>query len=78
VGVKITTFDVNAQVWCSQRHGWLNSYEIFCVCRQCHLPTTFVVEDTEINMARDFYKDRNNGLVKFTAGLNHFFASLDS
>lgn len=70
-GANQITFDVMAQVWISQEYQWRDSYEIFCVCRQCHVSTTFVVE-----ASRSDAKDRCNrgdGLVTYPSGLNEYF-----
>lgn len=70
-GSKSMTFDVEAQVFRDRRRGWQNLYEIFCVCRACHRPTTFIVGLTSYG-ARDGFSGRN-ALVSFDAGLNQFF-----
>jgi hypothetical protein len=70
-GAKRMTFDVNAQLWRQRTFDWKNYYEIFCVCRQCHASTTFVVSDREIGSSRDFSKA--GALVQFGHGLNDHF-----
>src|SRR5258708_38523698 len=71
-GAKHTTFDVVAQVWLSQQYQWRDSYEIFCVCRQCHVSTTFIVEASR-SEAKDKI-NRGDGLATYQSGLNDFFA----
>jgi hypothetical protein len=71
-GAQHITFDVNAQLWRHIEHGWLNTYELFCVCRRCHAATTFVVRDKEIKLARVFAAGTDT-LVKHPNALNDFF-----
>jgi hypothetical protein len=71
-GANHTTFDVVAQVWLSLEYNWRDRYEIFCVCRQCHVSTTFVVQ--AINMEAKERCNRGDGLATYHSGLNEFFA----
>ena len=50
---------------------WRDRYELFCICRRCHVSTTFIVEASQIN-AKDRFKD-GNSLVTYPSGLNEFF-----
>jgi len=70
-GAKDITFDVAAQVWLIRLYQWRDRYELFCICRRCHVSTTFIVEASQIN-AKDRFKD-GNSLVTYPSGLNEFF-----
>jgi hypothetical protein len=37
------TFDVSQAVSLQRRYDWERRYEIFCVCRNCHVSTVFVI-----------------------------------
>ncbi len=72
-GAKSITFDVLAEVYRITYHGWQNWYEIFCVCRQCGCPTTFLV-----GLILEAYDQRGpfyerGGLVKHEGALNPYF-----
>ena len=71
-GANHTTFDVVAQVWLSQEYNWVDRYEIFCVCRQCHVSTTFIVKAS--NMEAKDRCNRGDGLATYHSGLNEYFA----
>lgn len=70
-GANKITFDVKQQLYVGMRYQWQSWFELFCVCRNCHKSTVFVVaqEHKEHNklMAEE------NGLLKVTASLNNFF-----
>jgi Domain of unknown function (DUF4145) len=70
-GSRSMTFDVVAQVWLSQGASWQDCYEIFCNCRQCHLPTTFLVVASGMGAKERF--SRGDGLVTYHSGLNEYF-----
>ena len=70
-GAKQITFDVVAQIWLTQQYNWRDWYGIFCVCRQCHVSTTFVVHAT--NTEAKERCNRGDGLVTYHSGLNEFF-----
>lgn len=69
-GATHITFDVVAQVWLRQEYDWRDWYEIFSVCRRCHLPTTFIVAALQ-NLKEKL--NRGDGLVTHPSGLNEFF-----
>ena len=66
------TLDVLAQQWCGKSYDWMNHYEIFCTCRNCHRGTTFVVSDKAVTDGREF-ASVDNSLVKYTDSLNKHF-----
>ncbi len=70
-GAKSITFDVAAQVYRFARYDWQNWYEVFCVCRQCSLPTTYLVGLKEYDQQEHFYEP--GGLVNHKGALNPFF-----
>ena len=66
------TFDVYAQVYTGQTHGWKSHYELFCVCKDCSRPTIFLVAANEVQSAQMFAK-QTGSLVAYTEGLNRYF-----
>lgn len=42
-GAKAHTFDVLAHVLVEMRHGWQTFHEVFSVCRNCRVPTDFLI-----------------------------------
>lgn len=45
-GANTMTFDVAAHVFRAQEYGWLNSHEVFSICRRCHRPSIFLIKMT--------------------------------
>jgi hypothetical protein len=70
-GAKKITFDVKSQVYRYTSFDWALSYEIFCLCRACLRPTTFLVNLTEPTAKKTFEKD--DALVKAPGALNNWF-----
>jgi len=70
-GSKSITFDVVAQVWLSQGSSWQDWYEIFCNCRQCHKPTTFLVVASGMETKERF--NSGDGLATYHSGINEYF-----
>ena len=72
-GASKITFDVRDQVYRHTQYDWRNLYEVFAVCRGCHLPTTFVVGlNSNAYNAKEAF-DKAQALVKYHGGLNQFF-----
>jgi hypothetical protein len=72
------TFDVTAQVFLQQEHGWLNTQEVFSICRQCHKPTTFIIRMTVRGAER--YPDQSKkfsqepgAILGYKNALNDFY-----
>lgn len=64
------TFDVAQELPVGIKYDWQRWYELFCVCRNCHRSTTFVVSQREIG-DKDFL--RNDGvLVSSDVSANDF------
>jgi hypothetical protein len=61
------TFDVRDQLFLEQQ-GWRNWLELFCVCRNCHLSTVFVVGQQHPQAQIIFESD--NGLVNYAKSLS--------
>jgi hypothetical protein len=56
------TFDVAAQLFIGQAHGWQNWHEVFSICRHCQQSTIFVIA---MNVGQpqevlDVFKDHSN------------------
>jgi hypothetical protein len=66
------TFDVKAQVYVGQRHGWVTYFELFSICRNCERSTIFVVKLDDFNAKESFAK--KNALVDYSASLNTYFS----
>jgi uncharacterized protein DUF4145 len=72
------TFDVTAQAFRHQRHGWVNTQEVFSVCRECHRPTTFIIEMSlrgrERNVAlSERFSAEPHAILSYEASLNDFY-----
>ncbi|WP_033180284.1 DUF4145 domain-containing protein [Rhizobium brockwellii] len=70
---KHVTFDVEAQ----KSRGivesvWEERFEIFAVCRHCHRPTIFVV-DNKTAGSEAAWRDVMSGVVKYTGYINDHF-----
>lgn len=67
-----STFDVGGQ---NSRGivsaGWVERFEVFSVCRQCHQATVFVVENREYKYATQWQK--GEALVNYQGYLNDYF-----
>jgi Domain of unknown function (DUF4145)/Resolvase, N terminal domain len=73
-GAKSITFDVRAEVFRGQMHGWMDWYEVFSVCRNCHAPTIFLIKmsvGSDPNRLSKF-KDPN-AIVEYKSALNDLF-----
>ena len=72
-GANKITFDVLAQVPRGVESGWKPSFELFCLCRSCHVPTDFLVS---LDSAPARLSDRfetTDALVKWPTALNNHF-----
>ncbi len=70
-GASKITFDVLSYNNQGTQYDWQRWYELFCICRQCHKSTTFVVSqktNTEVESFRVPSK-----VMEVTASLNNFF-----
>jgi Domain of unknown function (DUF4145) len=71
------TFDVTAHVFRNQQHGWLNTHEVFSVCRGCKGPSIFLIRMTlngtnyDGDQSNRFSKSRE--LMDFKDALNPYF-----
>ena len=63
------TFDLLASTKVGQQHGWKDWYEAFCVCRNCHKSTIFVL--SAVGMAEGAAIAKL-GLEKITVAVNNF------
>ena len=63
------TFDLLASTKVGQQHGWKDWYEAFCVCRNCHKSTIFVLSAVGIAEGAAIAK---LGLEKITVAVNNF------
>ncbi|MDR9498840.1 MAG: DUF4145 domain-containing protein [Hydrogenovibrio sp.] len=54
---KRMTFDLLNQVPVSIHYGWQHWLEVFCVCRNCHHPTIFLVVQKDINDGKYIQND---------------------
>ena len=68
---NMITFDVQSSVHLHEQHGWLNWFEAFCKCRNCHRTTTFVLEQTRIEWGDEAKHVRLPEAFAFS--LNPFF-----
>jgi hypothetical protein len=64
------TFDVRDALPTTIEHGWLQRFEAFSVCRNCHRSTVFILAQKEYAEA-DFIK--KNGPIAFGDSLNNHF-----
>jgi hypothetical protein len=72
------TFDVTAQVFRHQQHGWLNTQEVFSVCRECRKPTIFVLRQS--NKGAERFRDQSKrfseepgAILSYLKSLNDFY-----
>lgn len=70
-GSQKITFDAIAQNLRWLEHDWLHIYEVFCICRECHKSTVFVLAQKEYNETA-FFKEK--GPIAFKSGLNDHVA----
>lgn len=63
------TFDLRACTKVGQQHGWKDWYEAFCVCRNCHKSTIFVLSAGGPTHAGVIAK---TGLEKLHASVNNY------
>ena len=63
------TFNLIASTKVGQQHGWQNWHEAFCVCRNCHRSTTFVLSESGIDEQKAIAKV---GLNMLPASVNNF------
>lgn len=69
-GTAKITFDLRASIKVGYRYNWQNQYEAFCVCRNCHKATIFVLTDRGIN-ERDI-ANAQGGLSSVKSAVNNF------
>lgn len=72
------TFDVTAQTFRYQEYGWSNTQEVFSVCRGCHRPSIFVIQQSLAGRNRDIkasqrFSSSPESILKYEAALNHFY-----
>jgi len=62
------TFDVPNAVHVAIYYGWQKEYELFSICRNCHKPTIFVVEQRKID-DRELFRD-DKRFMQIDASIN--------
>lgn len=67
-GSQKITFDAVAQNLRWLEHDWLHVYEVFCICRECHKSTIFVLAQKEYD-EREFFREK--GPIAIKGGLNN-------
>jgi hypothetical protein len=65
------TFDVTAQAYRTTQYGWQDWYELFAKCRNCRLPSIFLVSLEDLKAQHTFQAD--DALVTLPSSLNNFF-----
>jgi hypothetical protein len=63
------TFDLLASTVVGQRHGWQSWHEAFCVCRNCHKSTVFLVAENGLDEQRAVAK---YSLAKLPTSVNNY------
>jgi hypothetical protein len=63
------TFDIGAAKLISQKYGWQNCHEVFCICRHCNRGTIFVVADDVNSDYRSFHEA---GLLNVKRAINEW------
>jgi len=72
-GTKHVTFDVSAQKSRGiVRAGWVERFELFCVCRHCHTSSIFIVDNTNYETVNKWGDPR--GAVGYDGYLNDYFS----
>jgi hypothetical protein len=61
-GAEQMTFDAHKEIQTATAYGWQRIYEVFSVCRGCHLSTTFLVSQKDIKLKQALDA---NGLLNF-------------
>ena len=69
-GAEHMTFDVAQELFFQTTYDWQRWYEVFCVCRNCHRSTTFIV--TQKNIEDSEALSKSGALLKVEASLNPF------
>lgn len=69
-GSKKMTFDVRADIPVDVRYDWQRWFEAFCICRNCHFSTTFVLSQRQYS-EKDFWG--SNAPSNFKGSLNELF-----
>lgn len=65
-GANQITFDLLSEIRVNFVHGWQNWLEVFCRCRNCRLPTIFLVKQKSVEGKTAI----NNGLSKLAYTAN--------
>lgn len=63
------TFDVTAAKVTGREYGWKNTYEAFCICRNCGYSTIFVLS---LSVNGDYQHVHKVGLLKVEGSLNRY------
>lgn len=69
-GSKHVSFDVEGVNHVDRAYGWLNRYEVFCVCRGCHRGAMFFIEQRVVD--HDF--DKPGSVTTYRGSLNDLFS----
>ncbi len=67
-GAKHVTFDLTAHTVVAHRYNWQSWYEAFCICRNCHRSTVFVLSEKGIEEAKHI---KQQGLHKTPTAANN-------
>lgn len=69
-GSRRVTFEVHAQNLIEKKHGWMNTYEVFSICRHCNKSTIFVIKlaDYTLHSTLDF-----SNILDLNKTLNNYF-----
>lgn len=66
------TLDVRAQQYQRKAHGWLNYYEVYCVCRACSKGTIFFVGMNKYEKLEVYAEE--NAIIAFKGDLTKDFS----
>ncbi len=67
---KSITFDVRTTLRINQMYKWQTWFETFCICRNCHRPTNFVIAQKDIKFRDSPYWEAPEGMA---ISLNNHF-----
>jgi hypothetical protein len=72
-GAKSITFDVSALVFKHRVYGWQDWYEVFSICRYCHRPTVFSIQQKSPDLKIGGERPTIDAILEYDAALNSFF-----
>jgi hypothetical protein len=68
-GANKITCDLISALTVGNQYGWQNWYEAFCVCRQCHRSTVFILSES---VDSNYKKVHEIGLVNLESAVNNY------